>query len=117
MGLPLALQIIGKPFDEQTMLRVGHAYEKATPWRAQRPALAGDMLEARTAELPAGAGAVDSKTATRVTSLVERSGLRLPEPLFALLCEIAPLVFAMADRIPRHGNWYAEPAAAFRFAD
>jgi aspartyl-tRNA(Asn)/glutamyl-tRNA(Gln) amidotransferase subunit A len=27
-GLPVALQIIGKPFDEETVLRLGHAYEE-----------------------------------------------------------------------------------------
>ena len=38
-GLPFSLQIVGKPFDEATVLRAGHAYEKATPWRDRRPAL------------------------------------------------------------------------------
>ena len=38
-GLPLSMQIIGRRFDEETVLRVGHAYEKATPWRDRRPAL------------------------------------------------------------------------------
>jgi len=27
-GLPVGLQIIGKPFDEETILRLGHAYEQ-----------------------------------------------------------------------------------------
>src|SRR4030095_6303365 len=36
-GLPLGMQLIGRPFDEATVLRAGHAYEKATPWRARRP--------------------------------------------------------------------------------
>ncbi len=36
-GLPLALQIIGKPFDEVTVLRVGHAYETHTAWHQQFP--------------------------------------------------------------------------------
>lgn len=31
--LPLGMQIIGRPFDEATVLRVGHAYEQATAWR------------------------------------------------------------------------------------
>ena len=35
-GLPIGLQIIGKPFDEATVLRTAHAYEQATEWRARR---------------------------------------------------------------------------------
>jgi Asp-tRNA(Asn)/Glu-tRNA(Gln) amidotransferase A subunit family amidase len=38
-GLPIGLQIIGKPFDEATVLRVAHAYERVTNWHQQRPAL------------------------------------------------------------------------------
>ena len=38
-GLPIGLQIIGKPFDEATILRAAHAYEQATPWHKQRPRL------------------------------------------------------------------------------
>ncbi len=36
-GLPIALQIIGKPFDETTVLRIGHAYEIHTVWHTQFP--------------------------------------------------------------------------------
>ena len=36
-GLPLALQIVGKAFDEATVLQVGHAYERHTRWHEQRP--------------------------------------------------------------------------------
>ena len=36
-GLPLAVQIVGRPFDEATVLRVGHAYEQATTWHRRRP--------------------------------------------------------------------------------
>jgi aspartyl-tRNA(Asn)/glutamyl-tRNA(Gln) amidotransferase subunit A len=39
-GLPFSLQIAGKLFDDATVLRVGDAYEKATPWRRKRPVLA-----------------------------------------------------------------------------
>ena len=38
-GLPFSLQIVGKLFDEATVLRAGDAYERATPWRDRRPAL------------------------------------------------------------------------------
>jgi aspartyl-tRNA(Asn)/glutamyl-tRNA(Gln) amidotransferase subunit A len=38
-GLPLSLQIAGPPFADATVLRIGHTYEQATPWRERRPAL------------------------------------------------------------------------------
>ncbi len=37
--LPVGLQIIGKQFDEPTILRVAHNYEQATDWHKQKPAL------------------------------------------------------------------------------
>jgi len=36
-GLPLAFQLASKPFDEATVLKAAHAYERATPWRSIRP--------------------------------------------------------------------------------
>ncbi len=37
-GLPLALSIVGRPFDEATVLRAGQAYERAAGWGSRRPA-------------------------------------------------------------------------------
>lgn len=39
-GLPLGMQIIGKPFDEAMVYRVAHAYEQATRWVDRHPVLA-----------------------------------------------------------------------------
>ncbi|MBI1885842.1 MAG: Asp-tRNA(Asn)/Glu-tRNA(Gln) amidotransferase subunit GatA [Chloroflexi bacterium] len=38
-GLPVGFQVIGKPFDEATVLRVAYAYEQATEWHKRRPPL------------------------------------------------------------------------------
>jgi len=43
-GLPLALQIVGRPFDEPTVLRIARAYERATDWHRRRPDPAGWRL-------------------------------------------------------------------------
>ncbi len=36
-GLPVGLQILGKPFAEATILRIAHHYEQATDWRLRKP--------------------------------------------------------------------------------
>ena len=39
-GLPVAVQLAGKPFTEPMLFRAAHAYETAMTWRAKRPAMA-----------------------------------------------------------------------------
>jgi aspartyl-tRNA(Asn)/glutamyl-tRNA(Gln) amidotransferase subunit A len=38
-GLPIGLQVIGRRFDEATILRVAHVWEQATDWHRRRPPL------------------------------------------------------------------------------
>jgi aspartyl-tRNA(Asn)/glutamyl-tRNA(Gln) amidotransferase subunit A len=38
-GLPVSLQLLGKAWDEATILRIGHAYERSTEWINARPSL------------------------------------------------------------------------------
>jgi aspartyl-tRNA(Asn)/glutamyl-tRNA(Gln) amidotransferase subunit A len=39
-GLPVGIQLAARPFEDALLLRVCQAYEKATPWRGMRPAMA-----------------------------------------------------------------------------
>jgi aspartyl-tRNA(Asn)/glutamyl-tRNA(Gln) amidotransferase subunit A len=39
--LPIGLQLLGKPFGEQTILRIGHAYEQSTDWHKEKPPING----------------------------------------------------------------------------
>jgi len=34
-----SIQLLGKPFGEETILKVAHAYEQSTGWRANKPPL------------------------------------------------------------------------------
>ena len=36
-GLPIGIQVLGKPFDEETVIHVAHAYEQSTNWGDKRP--------------------------------------------------------------------------------
>ncbi len=36
-GLPVAIQLAGRPFEEATVFRAAQAFEAATPWRERRP--------------------------------------------------------------------------------
>ena len=38
-GLPAAFQLMGRPFSEPTLFRLGHAYQSATDWHARAPDL------------------------------------------------------------------------------
>jgi aspartyl-tRNA(Asn)/glutamyl-tRNA(Gln) amidotransferase subunit A len=40
-GLPIGMQVVGRPFDEATVLRVADAYQRATDWHTKHPPLAG----------------------------------------------------------------------------
>ena len=39
LGLPVAIQLVAKPFQEPALFRVADAFEKATPYRNRRPAI------------------------------------------------------------------------------
>jgi aspartyl-tRNA(Asn)/glutamyl-tRNA(Gln) amidotransferase subunit A len=38
--LPIGMQLLGRPFGEETILKVAHAYEQSTSWHKERPAMA-----------------------------------------------------------------------------
>ena len=49
-GLPLSLQIAARPFAEEAVYRIGHAYESATQWHAQHPDLERTLSAVRHGE-------------------------------------------------------------------
>ena len=44
-GMPAGFQLVGRPFSEATLLRLGHAYQKVTDWTERAPAIASGEAE------------------------------------------------------------------------
>src|SRR6516225_8301040 len=116
-GLPLSMQVVGRPFDDLTVLRAAHAYEKTTPWRARRPQLDPDAT-CSTASPPnpdPELVEIDTATRDRAASACRAAGLTLTERQFEATCAAAPYVIAMTNRLYRDRAYGEEPANVFQF--
>ena len=45
-GLPLGMQIVGRPFEEAAVLAAGHAFQLRTDWHTHVPAMVGNAVAA-----------------------------------------------------------------------
>jgi len=109
-GLPLGVQIVGRPFEDAVVLRAGHAFERATAWRDRRPVVEpGPRPDDPVPELPSPVDELDAPTRARVEALAAAAGLPLDDKLMSLLAEAAPFAFAMGDRLRRDYAYADEP--------
>ena len=117
-GLPLGMQILGRPFGEETILRVGHAYERATSWGTRRPQLVRGATAPEVAPPPVLSGSVDQvdgETRDLCVKAARHAGLQLDDLMLAQLLEGAPYALAMVRRLRRDHDPHHEPANVFSF--
>jgi aspartyl-tRNA(Asn)/glutamyl-tRNA(Gln) amidotransferase subunit A len=117
-GLPLGMQIVGRPFGEATILRVGHAYERATEWHTRRPSLVPGAAAPAVVPPPvlsASVDHVDAETRDLCAKAARRAGLKLDELMLAQLLEGAPYARGMVERLRRDHEVHHEPANVFSF--
>jgi aspartyl-tRNA(Asn)/glutamyl-tRNA(Gln) amidotransferase subunit A len=116
-GLPLSMQIVGRPFDETTVLRVADAYERATTWRSRRPHLDGATVVPPLPPVPEPAKAeITQARRDEIAALCARAGLILNERQFEQLCATAPYIDAMVGRLRKERRFDNEPMNIFRLA-
>ena len=115
-GLPLSMQIAGRPFDDAGVLQAGAAYERATGWRKRRPTLdpAAKVVPAPR-PAPDALADVDAATRDRAARAVKAAGLPLNEAQFEQVCAAAPHVAAMVGRLRRDRTFVEEPSNTFSF--
>ena len=103
-GLPLGMQILGRPFGETTILRIGHAYERATDWHTRRPRLVPGATAPDVTPPPLLSGTADqADAATRelCVTAARRAGIPLDDLMLAQLLEGAPYALGMVARLRR----------------
>jgi len=103
-GLPLGMQILGRPFGETTILKVGHAYERDTEWHTRRPALVPGATAPDVAPPPVLSGSaeqVDAETRDLCVKNARRAGIPLDDLMLAQLLEGAPYALGMVRRLRR----------------
>jgi aspartyl-tRNA(Asn)/glutamyl-tRNA(Gln) amidotransferase subunit A len=117
-GLPLGMQILGRPFGEETILRIGHAYERATEWHARRPNLVPGASAPEVTPPPVlsePTDRVDPETRDLCVKAARRAGLQLDDLMLAQLLEGAPYALEMVRRLRRDHDLAHEPANVFSF--
>jgi aspartyl-tRNA(Asn)/glutamyl-tRNA(Gln) amidotransferase subunit A len=103
-GLPLGMQIVGRPFDESTILRVGHAYESATEWHTRRPSLARRGSAPAVTPPPVlsvSADQVDAGLRDLCVKSARQAGVPLDDLMLAQMLEGAPYALGMVQRLRR----------------
>lgn len=105
-GLPLSMQIAGRPFGEVAVLRVAHAYEQATAWRNRRPNLipGATVTKVAAATAPLLNGDPDPDIQEYVRVMTGRAGLMLTAQRFAQLSMLGPFALAAASRVARSAD-------------
>jgi aspartyl-tRNA(Asn)/glutamyl-tRNA(Gln) amidotransferase subunit A len=117
-GLPLAMEIAARPFNEDAVFRVAHAYQQATDWHRAIPQLAPGAMAPHIDAPVETRSAPELGAATReyVDMMAARAGLVLTPAQKKQLYEAAPHALAMAARIERTHARELEPANVFRFS-
>jgi aspartyl-tRNA(Asn)/glutamyl-tRNA(Gln) amidotransferase subunit A len=114
-GLPLSIQIVGRPFDDAKVLGVAHAFEQATQWWQERRAAPESFAP------PAPIPYVKPQRPTsgvdpQIVGICERgaasAGLSLSDEHLAILCGAAPALLEMIRNV-RGAAGSAEPANVF----
>lgn len=117
-GLPLSMQLAGRPFADAAVLQAGAAYENATAWRQRRPALDPDApVSPPPRPAPDEPSGATAEIRDRVARAVSAAGLPLNEAQIDQIRAAAPYVAKMVGRINRTRPFTDEPSNTFRFSD
>src|SRR5262245_59932942 len=114
-SLPIGLQIVGRPFDEATVLAVGDAYQRLTDWQDRRPPAlpAAPPSDEDVRAFARSTAEPDSGALAAVDAIVERGRMSVEGEDRARLARVYPPLRELADRIRDVDLGPQEPALVF----
>lgn len=114
-GLPLGVQLVGRPFDDARVLNVGVALEASLCLKSRRPDISDGPLPIRdTPVLPPAEAAVSPEEGARIVAIAAASGFKMDERLFGLIGEAAPFAWGMGQRLRQSFDYSDEPMSIFK---
>lgn len=113
-GLPLGIQLVGRPFDDARVLTVGSALEKEISDRSRRPEVTAGPRPVETTPV-LGPPDIDLAPgqAAQLEAIADAAGFPMDDFLFGLLAEAAPHAWAMGRRLDQDYGFQDEPGNVF----
>ena len=113
-GLPLGVQLVGRPFDDARVLAIGSALEQEISDRSRRPDVSAGppTVEAAPVLGPPDINLAPGET-QRIEAIAAAAGFPLDDFLFGLVAEAAPYAWAMGRRLDRDYGFGDEPSNVF----
>jgi aspartyl-tRNA(Asn)/glutamyl-tRNA(Gln) amidotransferase subunit A len=115
-GLPIGLQIVGKPFDEPTVLKVGDAYQRLTDWHTRQPPpppAAAPVGVGSTAASPRAGDAPPAAAKAALDASLARAGLDVAGEDYERLLRAYPVIQDQLAQLRLPEVRYAEPAIIY----
>jgi aspartyl-tRNA(Asn)/glutamyl-tRNA(Gln) amidotransferase subunit A len=113
-GLPIGMQVVGRPFDEATVLRVGDAYQRLTDWHDRRPPTHDRPHGDADVRQPfPSAPAPDSAALAAVEAILREARLPTTDEDRLRLARVYPTLRGLADSLRDVDLAPQEPALIF----
>jgi aspartyl-tRNA(Asn)/glutamyl-tRNA(Gln) amidotransferase subunit A len=113
-GLPVSMQVIGRAWEESTVLRVGYAYEQHAGWYQRRAPITPGPIPSASPAVPAAAGAINAQW---VMDFARLTGLSFiadsdAEPIAASIAPVKAMLAEARGRLAAGVELPVRPAPA-----
>lgn len=112
-GLPMSIQLVGRPFEDARLLGIAHAYERATGWYQRRPRVEGMIQPMPVMRAAPSPPVADAAMFTRCEAAARYAGVPLSDAQIAVLASNAVHLMAMTARVRDNAKAWQDPASVF----